>query len=82
VVNLLNPEMVITGGSLADVLDLARPEVERQLDRHAMVASRRIVQLRVPGLGRDSSLLGAAELAFQSMLSDPVMASTAHMVAG
>jgi predicted NBD/HSP70 family sugar kinase len=81
VVNLLNPEMVITGGSLADVLELARPEIERQLDRHAMVASRRIVQLRVPGLGRDSSLLGAAELAFQSMLSDPVEASSARLVA-
>jgi predicted NBD/HSP70 family sugar kinase len=82
VVNLLNPEMIITGGSLADVLELARPEIERQLDRHAMVASRRIVQLRVPGLGRDSSLLGAAELAFQSMMADPVAASAARFVAG
>jgi predicted NBD/HSP70 family sugar kinase len=82
VVNLLNPEMVITGGSLADVLELARPEIERQLDRHAMTASRHLVQLRVPGLGRDSSLLGAAELAFQAMLRDPVGASAARLVAG
>ena len=81
VVNLLNPDMVITGGSLADVLELARPEIEHQLDRHAMIASRRIVQLRVPGLGRDSSLLGAAELAFQLMLSDPVGASAARPAA-
>jgi predicted NBD/HSP70 family sugar kinase len=82
VVNLLNPEMVIAGGSLADVLELARPEIERQLDRHAMVASRRMVRLRTPGLGPDSSLLGAAELAFQAMMQDPVAARAARVVAG
>jgi hypothetical protein len=30
------------------------------------------VQVLQPGLGEDSSLLGAAELAFERLLSDPV----------
>jgi hypothetical protein len=29
------------------------------------------VSLRTPGLGEDSSLIGAAELAFQPLLADP-----------
>ncbi|MCW2524693.1 MAG: family transcriptional regulator [Frankiales bacterium] len=82
VVNLLNPEIVIAGGSFADILELARPEIEQELDRHAMTAARSMVELRVPDLGSDSSLLGAAELSFQALLQDPVAASSARQVAG
>lgn len=78
VVNLLNPEIVIAGGSFSDLLELARPEIEQELDRHAMTAARRMVELRLPDLGSDSSLLGAAELSFQALLQDPVQASSAR----
>lgn len=77
-VNLLNPQAVIMGGSLAAVLDLCRFEVEQELDRRAMSEARRGVQLRTAGLGDDSSLLGAAELAFGPLLSDPVGVSLAR----
>ncbi|MEP6599562.1 MAG: ROK family transcriptional regulator [Actinomycetota bacterium] len=70
-VNLLNPQVVIMGGSLSCVLDVARAEVETELNRRAMTASRRGVELRTAGLGEDSSLLGAAELAFRPLLADP-----------
>ena len=76
-VNLLNPELIVLGGSLAGVLDVAAEQIESALDRHAMAASRAMVELRVPGLSDDSSLLGAAELAFGALLSDPTGLSDA-----
>jgi predicted NBD/HSP70 family sugar kinase len=71
-VNLLNPQVVITGGSLATVLELSRAEVEHELDVRAMSEARRTVQLRTAGLGDNSSLIGGAELAFGPLLADPV----------
>lgn len=71
-VNLLNPQVVITGGSLAAVLDLCRDEVEHEVEVRAMSEARRSVQLRTAGLGDDSSLIGGAELAFGPLLADPV----------
>jgi predicted NBD/HSP70 family sugar kinase len=71
VVNLLNPEVVILGGSLAPILELGAASIEAELDRRAMAGPRRMVTLRSPGLGDDSSLIGAAELAFRPLLADP-----------
>jgi predicted NBD/HSP70 family sugar kinase len=70
-VNLLNPEVVVLGGSLAPILELGAASIEAQLDRHAMAGPRGMVTLRTPGLGDDSSLIGAAELAFRPLLADP-----------
>src|SRR5882672_9052073 len=67
-VNLLNPQAVIMGGSLASVLELCRAELEAELDVRAMSEARREVELRTAGLGDDSSLMGAAELAFGPLL--------------
>ena len=71
-VNLLNPQVVITGGSLATVLELCPAEVEHEIDLRAMSEARRSVQLRTAGLGDNSSLIGGAELAFGPLLADPV----------
>ncbi len=76
-VNLLNPQLVVTGGLLRDVLLLARPEVQASLERHALASALHMVELRPSELGPDSSLLGAAELAFGPLLADP---SAAHHV--
>jgi predicted NBD/HSP70 family sugar kinase len=73
-VNLLNPRLVVMGGSLEDVLTLAQVQVEAALDQHAMAASRSMVELRPSALGEDGSLLGAAELAFGPLLADPLSA--------
>ncbi len=71
-VNLLNPRLVVMGGSLEDVLTLAQLQVEAALDQHAMAAARSMVELRASGLGEDGSLLGAAELAFGPLMADPL----------
>jgi predicted NBD/HSP70 family sugar kinase len=72
-VNMLNPERVILGGSLAGVLDFARADIRASLDSYTMTTARDAVQLCTPGLGEDSALLGAAELAFARLLADPLV---------
>jgi predicted NBD/HSP70 family sugar kinase len=70
-VNVFNPQAVVVGGSLAEVVRLDRHTVETELDRRAMAASRSCVTVLRPGLHQDSALIGAAELAFQTLLTAP-----------
>jgi predicted NBD/HSP70 family sugar kinase len=69
-VNTLNPQRVILGGSLSSVLELARPEIEQALQHYAFDPGHP-VELTPPRFGADSALLGAAELAFVDLLEDP-----------
>lgn len=71
-VNTINPEMVILGGTFAEVLDVAPSHLERAVARYALPASGSGLHLCAPGLGLDSALLGAAEIAFAPLLDDPV----------
>ncbi|HEX2904426.1 MAG TPA: ROK family transcriptional regulator [Jatrophihabitans sp.] len=71
IVNVFNPQAIVVGGSLAEVVRLERGTVETELDRRAMAASRAGVKLLLPGLGQESTLIGAAELAFGGLLEAP-----------
>jgi predicted NBD/HSP70 family sugar kinase len=71
-VNLLNPRVIVLGGSLRSLFPLVREDVESALEVHALAAPRGQVLITLPGLGRDSVLHGAAELAFEPLLADPV----------
>lgn len=72
VVNLLNPQVVVLGGYLASLHAIVGHDIVRSLHDTAMQAPGRMVRLCAPGLGADSVLLGAAELAFEPLLADPV----------
>jgi predicted NBD/HSP70 family sugar kinase len=75
-VNLFNPEVVVFGGVLRQVL----PEVEREVRRAlelALTAPCEQVRLVTPALGADSVILGAAEAALQRLLDDPIGVSAA-----
>lgn len=74
--NTLNPQRVVLGGSFSVIFELARPELESALRRYALDAPRRAVTLSTPTLGDDSSLIGAAEVAFTELLADPVGAAS------
>jgi predicted NBD/HSP70 family sugar kinase len=74
-VNTLNPELIMLGGYLSELLDIARPEIEVALLRYALTAPGRTVQLAQPTFGDDSALLGAAEVAFADLLADPLRVS-------
>ena len=76
-INTLNPQQVVMGGTLALVLDLARAEIEASLEHHTLEGSVRSVELLAPAFGADSPLVGAAEIAFAALLSDPLAATLA-----
>ncbi|GAB3139920.1 ROK family transcriptional regulator [Micromonospora sonneratiae] len=71
-VNIFNPEVVIFGGTLRDVYLAAAARVRSRLNSMALPAAREQVRLRTPQLGEDASLIGAAELAFEHLLADPL----------
>jgi predicted NBD/HSP70 family sugar kinase len=71
-VNTLNPERVLLGGSFGEVLDMAASEMQAALDDYVLDAPGETVLLSRPGLGADSALIGAAEVAFAQLLADPL----------
>ena len=76
-VNILNPQLVVLGGSLSDVLTLARAEIETAMEHYSLDPPFETVRLAHPGLGDDSALLGAAEVALTDLLDDPATARLA-----
>ena len=71
VINILNPQLVLIGGRFAPSYPVLRTALEAELDRRVLRASRRLVRVIPATLGVDAPLLGAAELAFEPLLSDP-----------
>jgi predicted NBD/HSP70 family sugar kinase len=72
-VNLFNPEVVVFGGVLRQLFPATESQVRERV-RAALTAPREQVRLVLPGLGADSILLGAAEIAFAPLLDDPLHA--------
>ncbi|MEO3800523.1 ROK family transcriptional regulator [Nonomuraea sp. B1E8] len=71
-VNIFNPEMVIFGGMLREIYLGSAAQVRTQLTLHAMAPQRDRLRLRTSALGDAATLVGAAELAFAHVLSDPL----------
>jgi predicted NBD/HSP70 family sugar kinase len=71
VINILNPELVVLGGDLTASYPFVRASLEAELDRRVLRAARGIVRVVPASLGVDAPLRGAAELAFEPLLSDP-----------
>ncbi|NJP33204.1 ROK family protein [Micromonospora thermarum] len=71
-VNIFNPEMVIFGGTMRDLYLAAAAQVRSRLNSIALPACLEHVRLRTPKLGDDAPLIGAAELAFERLLADPL----------
>jgi predicted NBD/HSP70 family sugar kinase len=71
-VNIFNPEAVIFGGTLRDVYLVAAAQIRSRLTAIALPACREHIRLRTPELGTDAALIGAAELAFERLLEDPL----------
>jgi predicted NBD/HSP70 family sugar kinase len=72
VVNIFNPEVVIFGGLLRDVFPAVEQQLRTTLLTTGLAAPREQVRLVTPGLGADSTLVGAAERAFAPLLFDPI----------
>lgn len=73
-VNLLNPRLIILGGLLSGVFAATEATVLESLGASALRAPAEQVHLVGPRLGNDAVLVGASELAWEDLLSDPVSA--------
>ncbi|SDR30141.1 ROK family transcriptional regulator [Thermostaphylospora chromogena] len=71
-VNIFNPEMVVFGGTLRELYLGAAAQVRSRITTEALAASRETLRLRTSALGEDTTLMGAAELAFSRILADPL----------
>jgi predicted NBD/HSP70 family sugar kinase len=80
-VNIFNPDTVLFGGTLRDVYLAAAAQVRSRVNRNALPACREHLRLRTPELGDDAPLIGAAELAFQGVLADPLASEPEQVLA-
>lgn len=71
--NIFNPEAVIFGGTLRDLYLVSAAHIRSRINEVALPECREGIRLRTPELGTDAALIGAAELAFESLLADPLV---------
>lgn len=71
-VNVLNPSLVVLGGFLATVAERDPSALQAGLAEQAMPGAAEQVEIRVAALGEDRLVIGAAELAFEALLEDPI----------
>jgi predicted NBD/HSP70 family sugar kinase len=70
-VNILNPSTVILGGFLGSLYAVAPDQLDALLASQPLAASAEAVSVVRSELGVNRLIIGAAELAFQSVLDDP-----------
>ena len=71
-VNTFNPDIVILGGPLGELYTATADVVAEATAQSSLVAPREQVRLAASALGPDAQIVGAAELAFQPLLEDPI----------
>lgn len=70
-VNILDPQLVVLGGHLGIVLELASDELHAAVRERALAPPFEDVAIVRAALGQDLLLIGAAELAFDRLIDDP-----------
>ncbi|MET8875498.1 ROK family protein [Nocardia sp. NPDC004604] len=75
-VNIFNPTMVVFGGVLREIYLASAAQVRSRLAVNGLLAVRERVRLRTSALADDAPLVGAAELAFADVLTDPLQTLT------
>jgi len=70
-INVFNPELVVLGGYLATHLAWTPPTLAEAVRSTTVPASWEGLRIVPAALGEDRLLIGAAELAFRSLLRDP-----------
>jgi predicted NBD/HSP70 family sugar kinase len=75
--NIFNPEILIFGGELRAVFRASESTILSELRRQALPSSVSDARLAGAGLGSDSVVLGAAEMAFAPFLANPLASALA-----
>jgi predicted NBD/HSP70 family sugar kinase len=71
VVNLLDVDTIVLGGSYAPLLPCLRDGIEAELRDRVLTAELAPVTLRAAALGTDAAMRGAADLVIRSVREDP-----------
>ena len=71
VVNIFNPEIIVLGGFLASLLEVAEESLTRQMRRSALEEPGLAVRFAKATFGDEILTLGAAELVFSHLIADP-----------
>ena len=70
-VNLMNPDMIIIGGSLSRLRELVLNPIQKKIDECALVSSVTKTKLVTSALGSKGIAIGAATLAIEQAFMDP-----------
>jgi predicted NBD/HSP70 family sugar kinase len=70
-VNLMNPEMVIIGGSLSRLGELVLKPIREKMEASSLVRTISKTQLKTSKLGSKGIAIGAATLAIEQAFFDP-----------
>ncbi len=70
-VNIFNPELVLLAGFLSELFNADDYRLMSQVRMSALAGARERVQIRTAELGPNLQLIGAAQLGFADLLSDP-----------
>jgi predicted NBD/HSP70 family sugar kinase len=70
-VTIFNPDLILLGGFLGSLLEAEPVRLRNVIARETLAPQLSAVRILRPTLGSEILLIGAAELAFQPLLSDP-----------
>jgi predicted NBD/HSP70 family sugar kinase len=70
-VNLLNPEMVVLGGTLANVFEFLEDAMHKTMDVHVMPPLREVLRVILSPLGSEVVPMGGIALAMDGFISAP-----------
>lgn len=76
-INVLNPRLIVLGGFLGSLYAIAPEYLDHILAHQPLMAARQEVTITRTQLASDLLMIGAAELAFESILFDPASARSA-----
>ena len=70
-VTIFNPDLIVLGGFLGSLLEAEPERLRGMIARETLAPQFSAVRIIRPTLGEEITLIGAAELAFEQLLSDP-----------
>ena len=76
--HILNPRLIVIGGSLVPLVQAQHQDLQTSLDDLMGAGPGESAEIRLSALGGDAPLLGAAEIAFTDLLDAPVETALAH----
>ena len=67
------PELVVLGGFFGPILPLISEQLQGEIGTRVFLGEARSVRIVASALGADAGLIGAAELAFDPLVDNPLM---------